>query len=90
MAKLYRIYTEDVGRENIERIVGLYFDSFSINNQLGYWTGAREYSCVIEIFEPVAFYHAQQKVGCIATAIKIANKQDKVLVVEIDVEGTLI
>jgi hypothetical protein len=88
--KLYRIYTEDVGRENIERIVALYFDSYSINNQMGYWHGGREYTCVIEIFEPASFYHAQQKVGCIAQAIKQANKQEAVLVIELDCEGKLI
>ena len=90
MAKLYRIYTEDVNREEIERLAALHFDNFSINNQLGYWLGGREYSCVIEIYEPVAFYHAQQKVGKLAQAIKQANKQEAVLVIELDCEGVLI
>jgi len=90
MAKLYRIYTEDVNREEIERIAALYFDSFTISQAVGYWTGAREHSLLIEIFEASRFYHAQQKVGCIAKAIKLANKQEAVLVIELDVEGGLL
>jgi hypothetical protein len=90
MAKLYRIYTEDVNREEIERLAALQFDSFSISNAVGYWTGSRECSLVVEVFEPVAFYHAQQKVGKLAQAIKQANKQEAVLVIELDCEGVLI
>ena len=90
MAKLYRIYCEDTQREEVERIAGLHFDAFTISTAVGYWTGQREHSLVVEIFEPSAFYHAQQKVGQIATAIKLACKQEAVLVVELDVQGGLI
>jgi hypothetical protein len=90
MAKLFRIYTEDVNREGIEGLAGLHFDSFTISQAVGYWMGNRECSLVIEVFEPVSYYHAQQKVGKLATAIKQANKQEAVLVVEINAEGGLI
>jgi len=45
---IYRIYTEDKNRDQVEQIVGKYFDGFTIIEATGYWAGEREKSIIIE------------------------------------------
>jgi len=81
---LYRIQTESdhiIGRhrefrENIVKIVSRYFDGFTIINCEGYWKGIAENSVIIEIIAENEF----PKILAIADEIRIANKQECVLV----------
>ena len=75
--KLYTIYTEDTGREDVFTILDQYFDSYTIVPSLGHWKGYQEKSLVLQIvtFDRVAVYLA-------ANDIKLRNRQDSVLVTE--------
>lgn len=77
---LYRIQTENVNRDSIEKIVSHYFDGFTIIDAIGYWQGIRENSLIIEI----ACIHPSSDIEKIAFEIKIANKQQCVLISAIE------
>lgn len=83
--KLFRIWTEDKNREQVEQLVARYFDGFSIVAAVGYWKGTREASLCIEI---VTDY--PNGVRALARAIKSFNEQEAVLVQEIDCKGELV
>lgn len=86
-SKLYRICTENVNRSDIEKIVNVAFDGFTSIEGNGYWLGVREDALIIEI---VASEHDAELVRATAKAIRIANKQQAVLVQTLDVESELI
>jgi len=46
---LYRIQTEDINRDAIERAFSRYFDGFTILAGSGYWRGTKENCLVIEV-----------------------------------------
>ncbi len=82
--KLYRIYTEDKGipklRQEIEAIVSAHFDGYTIfDGAVGYWKGARENSLVIEVLTG-----RPDLVTYVAKTIKKVNKQEAVLVIELE------
>lgn len=77
---LYRIQTEDINRENIIAIVSQYFDGFTIIPAIGYYRGKPENSITIEI----VCIHPSSDIEKIAFEIKIANKQECVLISTIE------
>lgn len=84
---LFRIYTEDVNREETEALAGAHFDGFTTLTATGFWQGVRERSLVIEIVdEPDAL----PRVRDLAAAIKRANHQQAVLVQSIENASELI
>lgn len=78
---LYRIYTEDVNRDRIERICLEELTGFTITTGTGYWNGHREKCAVIDVLgrEPDSDRDAVLRA---AGKIKKANKQESVIVVE--------
>lgn len=73
---LYRIFTENKNKAKVESIVAEHFPGFTIYEADGYWNGMEEKSLVIEIMtdRPLGRIHD------IASAIKLVNKQEAVLV----------
>jgi len=85
--RLYRIYTENKNREDLEHIVGTVFESFSILEAKGFWKGSAESSLIIEILDD-----ANRKLDVEFCAIQIRdwNAQEAVLVTSQIVDTTLI
>ncbi len=83
---LYRIFTEDVNREQIIRYVSRVFDGFTIYQTTGYWKGAKEASLVIEIITK----KADKRIAMIAKSIKNYNKQQAVLVQVVKASSKLV
>ena len=75
---MYRIYTEDLNREQIEAILASSFDSFTVLPATGYWEGQRENSLVIEL-------DTNDKSSVVASAgrIKQQNHQEAILITEV-------
>lgn len=78
----YEIMTENINLNMIVKIVSKHFSGFSIQKQFGYWDGKQEQSLNIVIFGNQRDLYAIED---IADAIKMANKQDCVLVSITDV-----
>ena len=74
---MFRIYTEDVNREEIERIVSARFEGFTEIPAIGFWQGQRENSLVIEISTSDV-----DAVKDIAESIRVFNHQTSVMVTE--------
>ena len=74
---MFRIYTEDLDRAGIERIVSARFEGFTEISAIGFWQGQRENSLVIEISTSDA-----DKVNEIAESIRVFNHQTSVMVTE--------
>ena len=76
---LFKIYTEDVDREKIERICSEELESFTITTGTGYWHYRRENCIVIDVVGREADRKAVLKT---ASRIKTKNNQESVMVVE--------
>jgi hypothetical protein len=76
---VYRMYTEDVNRPNILRVLDARFDGYTIIPTIGAWRGKQENSLLIELFNT-------DKASVIEAASKIAtmNNQEAVAVMELD------
>jgi uncharacterized membrane-anchored protein YitT (DUF2179 family) len=79
---MYRIYTEDVNRTNIENILGAHVEGYTLFPAVGSWKGHKEQSLIIELADT-----STKDVYSIAREIKQANRQDSVLVVHIPNEA---
>jgi len=84
--KLYRIYTEDVKdrREHLERVVGSWFEGYTILRGTGIWKGQREDTTIIEI---MAEENLKTRVDVLGVAIARELRQECVMVVECEVES---
>lgn len=74
---LYRLFTEDINRADIEELTANEFDGFTVYKATGYWQGTPEQSLIVEI---VADTDKLDKVKRLAEAIKVNNHQQAVLV----------
>lgn len=83
--KLFKIYTEDKNREQIEEILSIGFDGFTVIRAKGFYEGASENALVIEIYTDNA-----ELVRALASTIRRRNKQDSVLVAAFDVDAELV
>lgn len=75
MNKVYRIYTEDLNRDEIIRLAGKQFDSFTLQPTTGYYGGKTEKSIVLEAVEA-----KKKDVASLAKDIRQLNGQKSVLV----------
>jgi len=82
---MYRIFTEDINRSKITRILDCHFNSYTIIPAMGVWLGTTESSLVIEIHG--ASYEAARQTS---EEIKTANQQQAVLLQHIPAESELI
>lgn len=88
---LYRIITEDVNPDKTLQLVSDHFSSFTMIGTLGYHKGQTEDSIIIEICDdPDTSVCIGYRVGVLAKLIKVQNKQETVLVQEIDCKSSLI
>ena len=81
--KLFRLYTEDIQRKEIERIILTRFSSWTFLEGRGCWQGGRENSLIIEI---IASAVCLRSVEDIARRIKRTNNQQSVLITVTDIE----
>lgn len=86
---MFRILTEDVNREGILALVSAKFDAFAVLPSIGYWKGTRENSLAIEIATPTPDLK-RAVVFALALEIKLLNKQDAVLVQELQDTASLV
>ncbi len=86
----FEIMTEDVTSETaslIAKLVLKYFPAFSVQRQIGYWSGEPENSLSIMIIAPK---NKKNLVYVTADKIRSLGRQDCVLVVETKVKTELI
>jgi hypothetical protein len=91
--KLYRIYTEDKNRADIEELAGNFLPSCTIYQAIGLWQGSKEHSLIIEYIDTLEMARpemAKENVHSLAVIIKKHNKQQAVLVTEQEITGQLI
>jgi len=86
---LYRIYTEDINRENIIGLVAEQFSNFTIIKGDGHWGDQQEKSLIVEIIT-VQGDDVAKIVKGIAAKIRDYNKQDAVLVTAQLIDSELI
>jgi hypothetical protein len=79
MEKVYRIYTEDLNREEILRLASKMFESFTLQPTTGYFQGKAEESVVLEIVEA-----GESDILALAKSIRHLNGQKSVLVMGLD------
>ena len=72
---LYQIFTEDVNRPEITRILDSHFTGYTLVPASGHWEGIAEPSVIAEIETT-----DKQAVDAVADAIRLANHQHAVLV----------
>ena len=90
---LYRIYTENKNREQVEAIVARRFSGFTISAATGYWQGQREDSLVIEVIPPESLRYpelAGNNIQGIAEDIQALNQQESVLIQQVECESWLV
>jgi len=82
------LYTENKNREELEKFVSEYFDSFTVFMAVGWWKGDKEYSLVFEILvnHPIDV----EKVRALGDMIRTFNKQQAVLLTVKEVVETII
>ncbi len=76
MQKVHRIYTEDVGRTAIVRVLSKKFENFTLQPTAGYYRGKRENSIVIEIVGA-----PESEIKWVGKQIREINQQASVLVI---------
>lgn len=75
---MFRIYTQNVNRESIRRIVSGRVDGWTEYEAIGAWRGTLENSLIVELFN-VTYRQAE----AIAKEIAVANNQEAVALVEL-------
>lgn len=74
---MIKIYTEDVNRDRILKILDEFYPSYTVMPAIGRWEGISENALVIEVISTNI-----TTALAVATRIKEANEQDCVLVSE--------
>ena len=82
---MFRILTEDKNRDGILGILDSHVDGYTVTSTQGSWKGQRENSLAIDLIDT-----PRETVFAIAQAIKVANKQESVLVYEVPVTSTFV
>ena len=78
MNKVYRIYTENLNREEILRLTAKKFESFTLQATTGYSQGRGEKSIVLEIVEA-----RRKDVTALAKRIRKLNGRKSVLIMRL-------
>lgn len=77
---LYRIFTENKNLKKIEKVVGGFFEGFTLIKSEGFWRLQKENSLIIEIVIPPN----DEKISELARLIKQENNQETVLIQRIN------
>ena len=81
---LYRLYTEDINRREVEVLVAKYFEGFTITPATGYWQLKREQTIIIDIVgEEGNLIDCFQDIKRLCEEIKKLNKQESILILSI-------
>lgn len=83
--KIYRLYTQNKHYYWLCQLVAEHFEGFTVQKQIGYWRDKKEKSICIEIID--GSNSAVLKIKLICRAICGYNKQECVMVVEIDAKS---
>lgn len=75
MSRVYRIYTQELNRDEIIRLTAKKFESFTLEATTGYTKGKPEQSMVIEIVDA-----RKKDVAALAKSIRRLNGQKSVFV----------
>lgn len=86
----YRLMTEDKNRKWLIKLIGRFFDGFTIIRTLGYWQGIPEKSLIIEIDANGQGGYPDLRIENIVDEIKSHNKQEAVLVYRMDLCGEVL
>jgi hypothetical protein len=78
MEKVYRIYTQDVQRKRVIKLMASKFEGFTLQPTFGYFKGRLEKSIVIEIVKA-----KEREIDQVARAIREINGQKSVLVMSL-------
>lgn len=82
--KVYRIYTEDVNREEIKALADETLPAYTLFNGEGRWRGVSENSIMLEYIDFGELFLSEKDTESVikglARSIKTANKQQAVLV----------
>ena len=79
MSRVYRVYPEELNRDEIIRLTAKRFESFTLEATIGYTKGKPERSMVIEIVDA-----HKKDVAALAKSIRRLNGQKSVLVMGLD------
>lgn len=79
MKVCYKIYTEDLNKEDVIDEIQQFLGSFTVYSTTGYWKGTEEEGLVIEVIATDSL-HDQAIVRCVSKAIQRMNKQESILV----------
>jgi hypothetical protein len=79
LSKIHRIYTEDVHRAAMIRVISKRFENFTLQPTTGYYRGKPEKSIVLEIVGA-----AESEIKWLAARIREINRQASVLVIGIN------
>ena len=100
MSCLYRIYTEDLNRPEVERDIqdvvanfshgGLTFDNFTLIKGIGYYNGSPEECVIIEIIAEIVSTHYHEAIVALCKEIKESNNQECVLLTRSRINATFI
>ena len=81
---LYRLYTEDINRHEVEVLVAKYFQGFTIIPATGFWQLKREQTIIIDIVgEEGSLIDCFQEIKKLCEEIKKLNKQESILILSI-------
>jgi hypothetical protein len=80
----FRIYTEDVRREELINLTSLKFEAFTTYEGVGFWRGLEEKSLIIEVLATEDFELVEKNIQDLAFEIKSLNKQEAVLVQKLE------
>lgn len=83
--KLYKIYTENKNRHELEKCIYRYFDCFTITQAAGHWLGHHEHSVIIDIVT-----NKESEVYDMVWDIRKLLNQESVLVVAVPCESKLV
>ncbi len=88
---LYRLYTEDIKRREVEILVSKYFEGFTLIPATGYWQLKREQTIIIDIVgEEGKLIDSFNDVRNLCDDIKKLNKQESILILSIPCTASLI
>ena len=76
MSRVYRIYTQELNKDEIIRLTAKQFESFTLESTTGYTKGKPERSMVLELVDA-----RKKDVAALAKSIRRLNGQKSVLVI---------
>lgn len=84
---IYRLYTEDLNRKEVIKIITKYYQGFTIIEATGFWRLNKEKTIIIEIVTVGLFFG---NIENIVDEIKKLNNQESILVARISGDSSFI